>query len=94
MSNTNPIDFLDYIRKQKCIVCFKTPVDPDHLIQIGMGRNRKDPLLIEHYSCIPLCRAHHIQRHTMPIKDFEEMHGVNVWKESHDYLSLYLKEKK
>jgi hypothetical protein len=88
-----PIDFIDYIREQKCIVCYRSPCDPDHLNQIGMGRNRKSPELIEHYSCIPLCRSHHIVRHSMPLKDFEKKFKVNVWKENHYYLTMYLKEK-
>tara|TARA_R100000734_G_C3319282_1_gene114932 strand:- start:14872 stop:15147 length:276 start_codon:yes stop_codon:yes gene_type:complete len=87
-----PIDFIDYIKKQKCIVCFRGPCDADHLHQIGMGRDRKKPDLIEHYSCVPLCRTHHIMRHSMTLKDFEDKFDVNVWKENHYYLSTYLKE--
>ena len=85
------LNYVDYIRKQKCIVCFKSPVDPDHLNTIGMGRKRNDPKLLEHLSCIPLCRRHHTERHTKTLKDFEDKYKVNLWKECHDYLMHWLK---
>ncbi len=85
------IDFVEYIRNQKCIICYKFPVDPDHLISVGMGRDRKKEDLIEHLSCIPLCRTHHIERHATSMARFEEKHKVNLFKENHEYLMAFLK---
>ena len=38
------LDYLDKIRKEKyCSVCMKkTKVEPHHINEIGMGRNRKE----------------------------------------------------
>ena len=85
------IEFVDYIRKQKCIICFNSNPDPDHLNQIGMGRNRNKNL-IEHLSCIPLCRSHHIERHSMGNLKFERKHNINLWKENHEYLMQFIKK--
>ena len=88
-----PIEFTNFIRNQKCIVCFEFPCDPDHLDTIGMGRDRNKPDLMEHLSCVPLCRAHHIKRHTIGTKSFELAYDVNLWKENHEYLIKFLKSK-
>ena len=85
-----PIEFLDFVRKQKCIICYRSPCDPDHLNSIGMGRDRSRPDLLEHLSCIPLCRSHHIERHAMSLSQFENKFKVNVWEENHHYLTKWL----
>tara|TARA_R100000808_G_scaffold17409_1_gene38477 strand:+ start:439 stop:729 length:291 start_codon:yes stop_codon:yes gene_type:complete len=85
-----PIEFIDYIRNQKCVICYSALVDPDHLDQIGMGRNRNNPDLLEHLSCIPICRKHHTERHTKSLKDFEDKYKVNLWKENHEYLMKWI----
>ena len=87
---SRPIDFVDYIRKQDCVICFKNPVDPDHLTAIGMGRNRKNKDLMEHYTCIPLCRFHHRERHDHTLRDFEDKYKVNLWYENHRYLVRFM----
>ena len=86
----DPIEFVEFIRNEKCVICYSWPVDPDHLDQIGMGRNRKKVDLIEHLSCIPICRKHHTERHTMTLKDFETKYDVNLYKENHYYLTKWL----
>lgn len=91
LKDSKPIDFVEYIRNQKCIICFKIDVDPDHLVTVGMGRNRNKEDLLEHYSCIPLCRAHHIERHSTSMARFEEKHKVNLFKENHEYLMDFFK---
>ena len=90
---SKPIDFVDFIRKQDCIICFKNPVDPDHLKAIGMGRNRKNEYLLEHYTCIPLCRYHHRERHDKTLRDFEDKYKVNLWFENHRYLVRFIQKK-
>ena len=88
--NCDPIDFVDFIRKEKCVICYRTPVDPDHLDQIGMGRNRNKTDLVEHLSCIPICRKHHTERHAIGILKFEEKYNVNLYKENHYYLTKWI----
>lgn len=92
MINFVPEKFVDYIRRQKCVVCFNSPCDPDHLSQIGMGRNRRDPMLLEHLSCVPLCREHHIERHRIGLVTFEKNNKVNLWRENHEYLISFIQE--
>ena len=87
----NALQYVNFVRQQKCCICFNPPPnDPDHLDQIGMGRKRQDPSLLEHFSCIPLCRKHHSERHTMPIKQFEEIHNCNLWWEIYDCFTNYI----
>ena len=88
--NADYIDFVDFVRSEKCVVCYKQPVDPDHLDQIGMGRNRKKKDLIEHLSCIPICRQHHTERHAIGISKFESKYNVNLYKENHYYLTKWI----
>ena len=85
------LQYVNFIRQQKCCVCYvDAPNDPDHLDAIGMGRDRHNPNLYEHYSCIPLCRKHHIERHTMSIADFDKKHHCNLWWETYNYFVMYL----
>ena len=83
------LEDIDYIRDQECLVCFKSFVDPDHLEAIGMGGNRKKPSL-KHYSCIPLCRIHHTERHSLGLPRFEKKYKINLWKEAFRILRKYL----
>ena len=92
IEDSKPIDFVEYIRKQRCVVCFESGVDPDHLKSIGMGRNRNKEDLLEHYSCIPLCRTHHMERHATSMARFEQKHKVNLFKENHEYLMDFFKK--
>lgn len=84
--NLSGHNFIEFVKEHECCVCFKTEVDADHLKTIGMGRDRKRPELIEHYSCIPLCRKHHTERHQIGNEKFEENHNINLWKENRDLL--------
>ena len=83
------LEYIDYIRDQECLVCFKSFVDPDHLEAIGMGGNRKKPSL-KHYSCIPLCRIHHTERHSLGLPRFEKKYKINLWKEAFRILRKFL----
>ena len=83
------LEYIDYIRDHECLVCFKSFVDPDHLEAIGMGGNRKKPSL-KHYSCIPLCRIHHTERHSLGLPRFEKKYKINLWKEAFRILRKYL----
>ena len=86
------LKYLDYVRSLNCLVCFTSSPDPDHLEAIGMGGNRKKPTL-KHYSCIPLCRLHHTERHALPLKEFEDKYKINLWKEAFRTLRGYYERK-
>ena len=82
-------EYIDYIREQRCLACGTTPVDPDHLKAVGMGRNRKNNI-VEDFSCIPLCRKCHVERHQIGNIRFEAKHSVNLWKDAYNYLIRYI----
>jgi len=86
--NKDSLKYLDYIRGCTCLVCFAPSPDPDHLEAIGMGGNRKKPTL-KHFSCIPLCRKHHTERHSLGIFRFEDKYKINLWKEAFRLLRRY-----
>ena len=77
--------YKEFIKSHPCVVCGQYPVDPDHLEAIGMGGNRKIPTLKD-FSCIPLCRMHHSERHSTTLKDYEKKYKINLWKEAFRYL--------
>ena len=81
----NSLDYLEYIKTKPCLVCSKK-AEPHHLLNIGMGRDRKKPLR-EHYTAIPLCRADHIEIHSIGIKRFSV--NLDVWKEAFNLLLEY-----
>ena len=83
------LEYIEYIKEQRCLVCFRDLVDADHLKAIGMGGNRKKPNY-KHYTCVPLCRTHHRERHDLGIQSFEKKHNINLWKESVLLLAKYL----
>ena len=81
-------EYLKYIKSQPCLICGLTPVDPDHLEAIGMGNNRKNQTPKD-FSCIPLCRWHHRDRHRMGTIDFCKHYRIDVWKEAFKLLRRY-----
>ena len=86
------LKYLDYIRGCYCLICFSPNPDPDHLEAIGMGGNRKKPTL-KHFSCIPLCRLHHTERHSLGTKGFEDKYKINLWKEAFKLIRGYYERK-
>ena len=82
--------YLDYIRKKPCSVCGSMPCDPDHLEARGMGGANKDGY--KDYSCIPLCRTHHTERHNMGNNGFEARYNINIWKDAFNLLRRYFIE--
>ena len=81
--------YLDYIRKKPCLVCGLQPCDPDHLKARGMGNANRDGH--RDFSCIPLCRIHHSERHQIGNQKFENKYNINLWKDAFNLLSNYLK---
>jgi len=88
-----PLHHVEYIRKKvTCCNCYKKrPIDPHHVNQLGMGRDRKKQLK-EHYSVIPLCRACHQEYHHLGKKRFEKKHKIDVFEQAHYFLSEHIYE--
>ena len=82
-------NYIEFIKTKVCTACFDYPVDADHLIAVGMGNDRKKPRL-EDFSCIPLCRKCHTQRHHVGSLKFETEHKVELWRDAHHYLMEFL----
>ena len=79
--------YLEYIRKQPCLVCGSQPCDPDHLEARGMGGANRDGK--KDYSCVPLCRYHHTERHNTGNNYFESRYAINLWKDAFNLLRRY-----
>ena len=79
--------YLEYIREKPCLVCGKMPCDPHHMEAVGMGGANRDGY--KDYSCIPLCRTHHTERHNMGNNGFEARYNINIWKDAFNLLRRY-----
>ena len=79
--------YLDYIRNKPCLVCGSIPCDPDHLEARGMGGANRSGY--KDYSCVPLCRIHHTERHQAGNENFENKYGINLWKDAFNLLRRY-----
>ena len=88
-----PLEYLERVREEKhCYVCMKkTKIEPHHIDQIGMGRNRKKELQ-EHYSAIPVCRPCHQEYHKVGKETFEFKYGVSAYELVYDAISKILYE--
>ena len=80
-------NYIKYIKKQPCIVCGSMPCDPDHLEARGMGGANRDGY--KDYSCVPLCRIHHTERHQIGNKRFEDKYILNLWYDAFNLLRRY-----
>ena len=79
--------YLDYIRNKPCLVCGSIPCDPDHLEARGMGGANRSGY--KDYSCVPLCRIHHTERHQLGNQKFEYKYNINLWKDAFNLLRKY-----
>lgn len=56
--------YLDWVKKQPCVMCGAPADDPHHIIGIGgmsgMGRKAPDSMTV------PVCRPHHDEIHRTP----------------------------
>ena len=86
----NTKDYIRYIKSKHCLVCGKSPVDPDHQEHIKMGGS--NPEGIKDWSCLPLCRIHHTERHSIGSYQFEQKHSINLWKEAFYLMRGYFVE--
>lgn len=57
-----------WVKTLPCIVCNQEGVDPHHV----WHARRND------YLCIPLCRPHHTEYHSIEWKKFEEKHNIDL----------------
>ena len=83
--------YLNYIKGKPCTVCGQIPVDADHLEAVGMGGANRDGY--KDYSCIPLCRIHHSERHQIGNEKFENKYGINLWKDAFNLIRRYFNER-
>ena len=83
--------YLEYLREQKhCSLCHKQkPIEPHHIDQIGMGRDRKKPLR-EHYTAIPVCRQCHTEYHDLGKNRYCSKHQVNPYEIALYWVSRFL----
>lgn len=58
------------VREMSCAICHSPESDPDHLQLKSQGRND--------YSCIPLCRKHHRERHDLGNQQFQEKYRIDL----------------
>jgi fructoselysine-6-P-deglycase FrlB-like protein len=65
-------EYRAWVKTKRCVVCNQLGVDPDHLATVGAGGSD--------FTCYPLCRIHHDERHTAGVKTFEARHRLNLWK--------------
>lgn len=74
-------DYLDYIRRQDCIVCLAPADDPHHLDTRGSGGSD--------YTCVPLCRGHHREIGTKGMQKMEREYNLDFWRQAHRLLRRY-----
>jgi len=81
--------YLEYIRKQPCLLCGERRVDADHLETIGMGGDRRKRTQKD-LTCIPLCRKHHQERHAIGNEKVRQKYYIDVWREAFNLLRRYI----
>ena len=81
--------YIDYIREQPCSVCGSQPSDQDHLEARGMGGANT---IMKDYSCVPLCRVHHTERHAKGIRAMYDTYRVDLWKDAFNLIRRYFNE--
>lgn len=56
-------DAQEEVRNGPCVVCGKTPSDPNHVRSVGSGGGD------ERSNLMPLCRFHHCEWHTLGVTE-------------------------
>ena len=69
--------YLESRKGGKCEVYFE-PADRHHLLEVGMGRDRTNPMM-EHFLIGDLCREHHIEYDQLGERKFCAKHNINMW---------------
>ena len=77
-------DFLAFVRSKTCSACGATAPDPHHLRTRGAGGSDR--------TCVPLCREHHSEWHTIGPSAFEEKYRVNLWQINATQLAEYFSD--
>tara|TARA_Y100001938_G_C8044404_1_gene408008 strand:+ start:478 stop:768 length:291 start_codon:yes stop_codon:yes gene_type:complete len=84
-------DFIKFVKTFSCGLCATVPVDAHHLDSVGMGGNRME-VIIEDYSCVPLCRVHHQEWHQIGDREFLKKYNLNLWKLNYQMNKLWRKQ--
>ena len=74
-----------FISGKPCCVCFKAPVDFDHLTARGTGSAKQND-----FTGLPLCRWHHTERGQIGNPKFEAKYKIDLWKQVSTYLTEFL----
>jgi hypothetical protein len=85
--------YIEYIRSHCCIVCGEPTVDADHLQTRGMGGRKKKGTVTNmdiDFSCIPLCREHHTERHSVGNTGIVSKYNINVWRDAFILLRAFM----
>jgi hypothetical protein len=75
-----------FVKTLPCIIC-GLKSDPHHLTAVGIGGGTGEDL-----TCVNLCRKHHTIAHTMSVKDFNAEFNIDLWRECHRTLMLFMKQ--
>ena len=88
----DPKEYLGHVRSLPCVVnrkdCFRA-VDPHHLFNVGLGRNRKVARW-EDFTVIPLCRRCHSEQHSIGWLSFQSQYAVDFYFEGLKILAKWI----
>ena len=77
-------EYLEFVRSHPCAVC-KKPADSHHAFgRRGIGVKSSD------YTCVPLCRVHHIELHRTHRRQFESDYQIDLVEVAFNLLHRYL----
>ena len=77
-------EYTAFVRNHPCLVC-RRPADSHHAFgRSGIGLKSSD------FTCVPLCRVHHIELHRTHRAAFEADHQVDLMEVAYNLLHRYL----
>jgi hypothetical protein len=79
-------NYLGYVRDIPCLVCAAPPPSDPHHLDSGVTGSKGDD-----WTCVPLCRKHHREYHSVGERKMEDRYPVNLWKCAHRILRRYHK---
>lgn len=77
--------YLAFIRRQGCCIC-QRPAEAHHTETGGVGMRGSD------LSCIPLCRAHHMEYHDKGRRSWQVLHNATLAEIRETYLRRFIQE--
>jgi len=80
--------YLEFIRKQPCIICLKNETEAHHCREFNSGIGIKPS---DTFS-IPLCREHHYEIHNIGKNSFYGRHEIDIYRELHRLTSRFIED--